>query len=96
MPDSFDVTIGGQNYPLKGENERLVREAAGLVDIHINRIKNRYRDLPAPKLTVLAAVNIAEEYNETKGQADADRDYLKTEINRMADYLGAAIGRNSQ
>jgi cell division protein ZapA (FtsZ GTPase activity inhibitor) len=94
MPKSFEVNIGGRSYSLRGENESSVRNAAGLVDSHINRIKHRYRELPAPTLNVLAAVNIAEELYETKGQCDADREYLGNEIDKMTNYLSESLAKH--
>jgi cell division protein ZapA (FtsZ GTPase activity inhibitor) len=91
MPKSFDVIIGGKNYPLKGEDETSVRNAAGLVDYHITNIKNRYTELPAPTINVLAAVNIAEELYETKGQSKADREFLSKEISEMSDFLSETL-----
>ncbi|MBS4000475.1 MAG: cell division protein ZapA [Desulfobulbaceae bacterium] len=85
---SFKVTIGGIEYKLTGDNEDLLRRAASEVDTHFSQIREQYSvSVSVNTLSVLSALNIAENKIKSEEKLKSDSEYLKTELNRMCDTL---------
>lgn len=63
------VDIYGMQYKLTGHSSSgHMRRVAGLVDEHMNNIAKGFPRLDTPRVAVLAAVNIADEYLKLKEQ----------------------------
>lgn len=63
------VDIFGMTYKLSGHTSGgHMRRVAGLVDEHMVRIAKGFPRLDTPRIAVLAAVNIADEYLKLKEQ----------------------------
>lgn len=87
MSGTFKITIAGKEYTLSGENEESVRHAAELVDKKIRELRKTYVNEPVSTITVLAALNIAEQNVHKTNTVDKDRLYLVNELTKMADFL---------
>lgn len=62
------VTISGSEYTLRsGGNPEYVRKLAAYVDRKIAEVESSTRDLPANRLAILAALNIADELGRARG-----------------------------
>lgn len=82
--NKMTVEIFGESYALKGDAEAaLVRELAGIVDAQMRRIALGNPRLPAAKLAVLAALNIAGEYKKLEEDYRELIDLLKKEAARV-------------
>lgn len=89
---SFKVTIGGVEYKLTGDNEELLRKAAAEVDTQFSQIREQYNvSVSVNTLSVLSALNIAENKIQTEEKQKSDKEYLKAELNRMCDTLEIAL-----
>lgn len=58
--ESIKVKINGEEYPLRVANKGLTEAAAREVDALMREFKRKASDLPALKLAVLAAIQLAE------------------------------------
>ena len=84
LKNKMTVEIFGESYALKGDAEaELVRELAGIVDAQMRRVAQVNPRLPAAKLAVLAALNIAGEYKRLEDDYRALIDMLKKEAARV-------------
>lgn len=88
MGKTIKVNIGGTDYLLTGDNEMSVMSAAGLVNDKISEIKQTYKkELPSNTLTVLAALNLAENEIKSSKTAESDTQFLVDELKKIAEYL---------
>lgn len=87
MSKTIKVNIGGKELNLRGDNEQQVMRAATEVNSIIQQLQQRMQDQSTSTLSVLAALNIAEKYNENKEQHEADTKYLSAELSAMTEYL---------
>ena len=75
MRRPVDVEIFGQRYTISGDaNEQYVAQLAQYVDLKMRDLAESTRAMPTPKLTLLAAINIAHELFElrrSRQQVDA-------------------------
>lgn len=85
--NTFSISIGNKEYVLTGENELTIKEAAELVDSKIKELKQHYGDEPLNTLTVLAALNIAEQSIQHQNRSNMSNRYLLDELGKMAEYL---------
>ena len=87
MAESIKVTIAGREFSLFGEDEKIVKNAAELVNQQIKELKKNYEHEPVSTLSVLAALNIAEKHFVNRHQIDIDRNFIISEIEKMSEYL---------
>jgi len=72
------VEIYGMQYRLSGnETDGHLRRVADLVDTQMRKIAAGYPRLDLPRLAVLAAVNIADDYLKLQEQYDQERSGLE-------------------
>ena len=72
------VDIYGMPYKLTGQaSSGYMRRVAELVDTQMNRIAKGFPKLDTPRVAVLAAVNIADEYLKQKEQFESQSTGLK-------------------
>lgn len=82
--NKMTVNIFGESYALKGDADAAqVTELAALVDAQMRRVAQANPRLPAPKLAVLAALNIAAEYKKLEADYRQLIELLKNEAQRV-------------
>jgi cell division protein ZapA (FtsZ GTPase activity inhibitor) len=93
MPEnSFKVVIGGVEYKLTSQDEVMLKKAAEEVDTQLNQIRRQYSaTVPVNTLSVLAALNIAQNKLTTQNKYNEAKNYLKTELNKMCETLEQAL-----
>lgn len=93
MPEnSFKVVIGGVEYKLTSQDEVMLKKAAEEVDTQLNQIRRQYSaTVPVNTLSVLAALNIAQNKLMTQNKYNEAKNYLKTELNKMCETLEQAL-----
>lgn len=91
MSKAIKLVIGGKEYTLKGEDEKLTRLAAEEVDAQVEALKGRHLEESSSTLSVLAALNIAEKYHRSSRSKENERKLILTEIESMADFLAGRL-----
>ena len=80
--------IAGQEFPLKSDNLELLDKVVDEVNNQIDIVaKKNPSDTPILKVSILAALNIAEKQILDNKQASVDREYITGELERMAEFL---------
>ncbi len=87
MAKSINVIIDGRKFKLVGDDEELIRNSAIDVDNQILEFKSGQGDLSSSTISVLAALNIAEEKNKISREYKTDKHYIIDELAKMSDYL---------
>jgi cell division protein ZapA (FtsZ GTPase activity inhibitor) len=77
------VTIGGQEYNLRSDNEVKLREIATSVDKQLRQLQATTAEPSTTTLSVLTALNIAEQEHDTRHQQIVNTQYLIAEVERM-------------
>ncbi len=79
--------IGGKEYNLKSSNDKLLQLTADMVNNEISKVQEKMPNESTITVTVLAALNIAEKYHQSKEQSNIDKDFLREELQKMAEKL---------
>lgn len=87
MKEPMKVTIAGKDFSLVGDNPEVIQSAVKEVDKQIKELKLKHKEEPMSTLSVLAALNIAERFYEARIEGKTDIDYIKNELNKMADFI---------
>ncbi len=88
MSEYINVKIDGSEYTLMGDDAELTKAAAEKVDEKIAELRKNYGDeMSINAMSVLAALNIAEEELKKEAKANEEFKYLIDELNRMSEYL---------
>ncbi len=87
MYKTFTINIAGKEYNLKGENKTILISAAEFVEGKINDIKEQYQGEPISTISVLAALNIAEQLFKNKSQYESERSFFLNEIDKMTEFI---------
>lgn len=70
----------------------MLKKAAEEVDTQLNQIRRQYSaTVPVNTLSVLAALNIAQNKLTTQNKYNEAKNYLKTELNKMCKTLEQAL-----
>lgn len=91
MSKTVRVNIGGKDLTLRGENEGRIFASVQVVNMHIQQLQQSLREQSTPTLSLLAALNIAEQYNEVRLQNERDIEFINGELEKMTQYLERAI-----
>lgn len=91
MLKSVKVHIGGQEYNLRTDDEEKVRQVAEHVDLQMQRLRHKTQDPSTTTLSVLTALNIAEDTYNCRQQQKADTDYITAELEEMAGFLNTCM-----
>ncbi|MDA3843119.1 MAG: cell division protein ZapA [Candidatus Kapabacteria bacterium] len=86
MAKNITVTIADEDLSFKGDDEAMVRKAAGEVDQQIKTLKAGSKE-SSRLLSILAAMNIAEDKINALSQSESDKNYLIDEFSKMEKYL---------
>jgi cell division protein ZapA len=82
---TIKVKINGKEYPLKGEDEELTKQAAQYVDSLMNQIQEKSADKSTAALAVLTALNLAEELLKEKRLYESTVDEAVQQINLLSE-----------
>lgn len=96
MAEKIKVSIKGQEYVLRGENETAIRLAAEDVDTEIRNLESGHFNQSQETLAILAALNIAEKRYLTEKQKKIDENYLVTEMDRISKSLDEIVHKYKQ
>jgi cell division protein ZapA (FtsZ GTPase activity inhibitor) len=91
MVKSIRIVIGGKEYTLKGDDEKIIESAAQEVNRQIEELQSRHHEESASTLAVLAALNIAEESFKNKYQMEIDDSYVIAQLGDMKTALDAEL-----
>jgi cell division protein ZapA (FtsZ GTPase activity inhibitor) len=92
MTQRLRVFVGGNAYPLKGDNERLIQLAAEEVNSQLEQLGRKHLGETEVRLSVLAALNIAEKQLKLQQQTEIDRKYVVNEIEKITDLIKENLG----
>lgn len=84
---SISVKVGGKDLMLRGDDEAKIRRSANEVDSTILELQLRMQDQSTSTLTLLAALNIAEKYDDTRQQHEHNIQFVDKELQSMNVYL---------
>ncbi|MBN9399128.1 MAG: cell division protein ZapA ['Candidatus Kapabacteria' thiocyanatum] len=90
MSKAIRVTIGGKDLTLRGDNEEKIKKSVREVNLQIQQLQQSLREQSTPTLALLAALNIAERYQEAEAQNAQDVRFVSDELDKMAQYLERA------
>jgi cell division protein ZapA (FtsZ GTPase activity inhibitor) len=92
MKKTVRVKIGGQEYNLRSDDETKVRDVATMVDTQFRMIQGTSKEQSTATLSILTALNIAEQEYDARQQQQCDKHYLASEIEKMVAYLRQSFG----
>jgi cell division protein ZapA (FtsZ GTPase activity inhibitor) len=95
MSKAIKLVIGGKEYTLKGEDEKLTRLAAEEVNAQVEALKGRHLEESSNTLSVLAALNIAEKYHRSSRSKENERRLIINEMESMAEFLAGRLRKDS-
>ncbi|HEY9188255.1 MAG TPA: cell division protein ZapA [Bacteroidota bacterium] len=93
---SIRVKIYGTEYPLKGEDEELMRQAAAYVDSLMQTFSEKMPQQTPSTLAVLTALNIAEELLKYKNQSKLSLEEAEREINSISEKIKLFLDTSSE
>jgi cell division protein ZapA (FtsZ GTPase activity inhibitor) len=92
MKKTVRVKIGGQEYNLRSDDEAKVRDVATMVDTQFRQIQGSSKEQSTATLSILTALNIAEQEYDARQQQQRDKNYLSAEVEKMVVYLRQSFG----
>lgn len=95
MAKSVRVIIGGKEYSLRGDDEKLIQQVANEVNTQLANLELSNKEESATTLSVLTALNIAEKYYKHCGEYNNYEKNIAIELNSMAEFLARQIQDNS-
>jgi cell division protein ZapA len=93
---SLRVKIYGTEYPLKGEDEELMKMAASYVDGLMNDFSAKMPQQTPSTIAVLTALNIAEELLKYKNQSQLSFNEVEKEINTLTEKVKLFLDTSSE
>ena len=88
MSSSKKIQIYGKTYSLKSSSSEIdAEEVAGYVDSKMRELATARSKTSTLDLAILAALNIAQELLELKGQAEAKGELEEEKIQQLVDVL---------
>jgi cell division protein ZapA len=88
---SIRVKIFGTEYPLRGEDEELTRQAASYVDSLMNQFHDRIPEHTPATIAVLTALNIAEELLKSRKINQLTIDEIEDQVKSISDKIRIAL-----
>lgn len=89
--DSVRVEIYDQAYNLRGTDPDYIHKLADLVDSKMRAVASQTATVDSLRLAVLAALNIADEYQVLKRKYEAISGTLTQRTNHLADALDEVL-----
>lgn len=88
------VTIFGQDYSLRAEEDpTYVETLAEYVDARIREVADRTRTADTAKLTILAALNIADDLHRLRRERDETTRSIKRRASELESLLDEGLTR---
>ena len=92
MSSSKKIQIYGKTYSLKSSSSEMdAEEVAGYVDSRMRELATARSKTSTLDLAILAALNIAQELLELKGQTEAKGELEEEKIQQLFDALGEEL-----
>jgi cell division protein ZapA len=88
---SVRVKIFGSEYPLRGDSEEFTKKVANHVDHMITSVHEKIPEQPPLTVSVLAALNITEDYFKEKERGSQLVSSLEYELSKITNYLDTSI-----
>lgn len=86
------VVIGGIEFKLTSEDEITLRKAVDIVNQELDSLNNQSEvKLPISQSYVLVSLNIAEKLIAVEKQLNQDKDYLKSELDKITELIDSKI-----
>ena len=89
--NSVRVEIFDQAYHLRGTDPEYIHKLAELVDSKMRAVASQAATVDSQRLAVLAALNIADEYQVLKRKYDAISGDLSKRTNNLSDALDEVL-----
>ncbi|HVZ15768.1 MAG TPA: cell division protein ZapA [Terriglobales bacterium] len=90
--NSVRVEIYDQAYNLRGTDTEYIHKLAEIVDSKMRAVASQTATVDSLRLAVLAALNIADEYQVLKRKYDSIAGTLSQRTNHLADALDEVLG----
>ena len=87
MAQRLRVFVGGNAYPLKGDNESVIQMAAEEVNSQLEQLGRKHLGETEVRLSVLAALNIAEKQLKLQQQQEIDRNFVVKEVEKISELI---------
>lgn len=88
------VTIFGQEYTLRGRGQsESIEEVAALVDQKMKEISVGTSTVDSQRVAILAALNIADEYQRYRAEKEKDEEVLAQKTEKCCRILDAAMDK---
>jgi cell division protein ZapA (FtsZ GTPase activity inhibitor) len=91
MAQSVKVTILGNEYPLRSNDEELTKQLALDVDTQLRELQAKLPSQSTTTLAVLTALNYAEQDAQTKEQERRELERIANEVETLAAVLEQAL-----
>jgi cell division protein ZapA (FtsZ GTPase activity inhibitor) len=91
MAQSIKVTILGNEYPLRSNDEELTRQLAADVDTQLRELQSKFPSQSTTTLSVLTALNYAEQDAQTKQQELTDLERVAGDLEALCTSLERAL-----
>jgi cell division protein ZapA (FtsZ GTPase activity inhibitor) len=91
MAQSIKVTILGNEYPLRSNDEELTKQLAADVDTQLRELQSKLPSQSTTTLSVLTALNYAEQDAQTKQQQLTDLERVAGELEALCATLEQAL-----
>ena len=87
-----DVKIMGQKFTMASdEPEEYLYKIAGFVNKKIEEIQSKTSTIGVSNLSILAALNIADDYFHSKDELDRTKKAVKTKGKKLIEFLDSVI-----
>lgn len=82
MSNQVKVSIGGKEFTLRGENEFKIKHCAQEVDQQLKTLQGTLTDQSTQTLSLVAALNLAEQKFELQEQVNKSHNRFLSEIKK--------------
>jgi cell division protein ZapA (FtsZ GTPase activity inhibitor) len=93
---SITVTIGGKELSLRGEDDQAILRAAEHVNTTMKAIQQRQQDQSTSTVSVLTALNIAEQLEDKTTHYEKELTLICDELYAMSSFLEQASSATSE
>ena len=94
MAKTIKVIIGGRDYNLVGDDDKMLLEISDEVNQTLSEIERSAGGMSSSTLAILTALNIAEKKHNVERLREYDNSFITTELTKMAEFLDEAYESN--
>jgi len=88
-----EVEIFGSVYRVRGRDDsEYLQEVAALVDGKMREVARQTASVDTSRIAILAALNIADEYLQSRSTQEKDRGEIRQRVTALAEELSVALG----